>query len=156
MGHKTLVFSNLHMEGVGDDRDDPCKYVNSIFNAYDETTHHSRAFPPSATSTSSHFTQSTGTRTRNPSQLRWCLTVRARTFVDGAPVEMYVFLLSICHSPTYRFLKSVVGVLGLWANTGNSEEVMAVRGSGQRKRISIWREKSVGRFRDVIERSCMK
>jgi len=70
-------------------------------------------------------------------------------------VEMYAFLLSICHSTTYYFLISVVGVLDLWANSGNSGEVVAVRGSGQRKRISVWREISVRPFHDAIEHSCM-
>lgn len=119
------------------------------------TTHEHSTPPTPPPALTTHSPQMSGREIHPNWNSRWCLTVRARIFVDGTPVEMYAFLLSICHSTTYYFLISVVGVLDLWANSGNSGEVVAVRGSGQRKRISVWREISVRPFHDAIEHSCM-
>jgi hypothetical protein len=119
------------------------------------TTHEHSTPPPSLSALTTHSPQISGREIHPNWDSRWCLTVRARIFVDGTPVEMYAFLLSIHHSTPYHFLKSVVGVLDPRENTGNSGEVAAIRRSGQRKRISVWREKSVRPFRDTIKHSCM-
>ena len=119
------------------------------------TTHEHSTRPPSPPALTTHSPQISGREIHPNWNSRWCLTVRARIFVDWTPVEMYAFLLSIRHSTTYRFLKSVENVLDLWENSGNSGEVVAVRGSGQRKRISVWKEELVRPFRDAIKRSRM-